>query len=487
MASDILLKVGSIVLLLGGLIFVHELGHFVAAKLLGVKVVKFSIGFGPRLLGYRRGETEYVVSLLPLGGYVKMAGDEPGAEVAPEDRGRGFLEAPPWKRFVIAFAGPAANLAFPVVIYFALALAQNGSAVPGPTLGTVMPGSAADRAGLLAGDRVLAVAVPGKPPAPVRYFSDLRLAVAPRAGDRIEFSVDRGGQKLTIPVVPAAEKESNPVETVTRGVIGVSPAYPAAVVAPVLPGSAGPLAPFDLAGRALRPARPGGPARVAGGRARSGALHLRAAPDRSGSHLRRRPSRLRGRRPHRLDLHRRGHPGKPGRPGRPAARRRHRLRERQAGALLPGPEPALAGLPLRHAGEARPRRRPRDGAHARRPGIRRRDDPRDPHADLARLLPRAARARRVEGAGGRGGPALGRGRRGLLERHRPPRRGGAPHLARHRPHRPGRDQLQDRGRPDHALPDRRPGRAGGLGELPLQDGPHQREPGHHEPAPQPGA
>jgi regulator of sigma E protease len=250
MASDILLKVGSIVLLLGGLIFVHELGHFVAAKLLGVKVLKFSIGFGPRLFGFRRGETEYLLALLPLGGYVKMAGDEPGAEVPPEDRGRGFLEAPPWKRFVIAFAGPAANLVFPVVIYFALALAQNGSPVPGPTLGTIMPGSAAERAGLRPGDRVVSVTVPGSPSEPIRYFSDLRQVVGPRAGERIDFTVDRGGTRVVVPVVPAAEKESNPVETVTRGVIGVSPAWPSAVVAPVLPGIAGPLAPFDLVVRA---------------------------------------------------------------------------------------------------------------------------------------------------------------------------------------------------------------------------------------------
>ncbi len=250
MASDILLKAGSIVLLLGGLIFVHELGHFLAAKLLGVKVVKFSIGFGPRLFGFRRGETEYVLSLLPLGGYVKMAGDEPGAEVAPEDKGRGFLEAAPWKRLVIAFAGPAANLAFPVVIYFALAMAQNGTAVPGPTLGTVMPGSAAERAGLRAGDKVVEVAVPGKPAAPIRYFSDLRQVVGPRPGERVDFTVQRGAERLVVPVVPATEKESNPVETVTRGVIGVSPAWPAAVVAPVLPGVAGPLEPFDLVVRA---------------------------------------------------------------------------------------------------------------------------------------------------------------------------------------------------------------------------------------------
>ncbi len=250
MASDILLKVGSIVLLLGGLIFVHELGHFLVAKLVGVKVTKFSIGFGPRLVGFRRGETEYLLALLPLGGYVKMAGDEPGAEVAPEDRGRGFLEAPPWKRLVIAFAGPAANLAFPVVIYFALALAQNGSPVAGPTLGTVMPGSAAERAGLRAGDRVVAATVPGSPPVPIRYFSDLRDVVGPRAGERVDFTVVRDGAQIVVPVIPAAEKESNPVETVTRGVVGVSPAWPPAVVAPALPGVAGPLAPFDLVTRA---------------------------------------------------------------------------------------------------------------------------------------------------------------------------------------------------------------------------------------------
>src|SRR5512138_2401967 len=95
MASDLLLKIGSIVLLLGGLIFVHELGHFLVAKALGVKVVRFSIGFGPRLFGVRRGETEYLVSALPLGGYVKMAGDDP-ADESPEaaDPRRSFAKKP---------------------------------------------------------------------------------------------------------------------------------------------------------------------------------------------------------------------------------------------------------------------------------------------------------------------------------------------------------------------------------------------------------
>ena len=97
---------------------------------------------------------------------------------------------------------------------------------------------------------MVSVTVPGSPAQPVRYFSDLRQMVGPRAGERIDFTVERGGAQVVVPVVPGAEKESNPVETVTRGVIGVSPAWPSSVVAPVLPGSAGPLAPFDLVVRA---------------------------------------------------------------------------------------------------------------------------------------------------------------------------------------------------------------------------------------------
>ena len=246
MASELLLKIGSIVLLLGGLIFVHELGHFVAAKALGVKVLKFSIGFGPRLFGHHFRGTEYLLSALPLGGYVKMAGDDPGEELPPEDRGKGFLEQRPWKRFAIALAGPGANLVFPVVIYFALALAQNGNPVPGPTLGTISPGSPAEKAGLESGDRVASVTFPSGKDFPVRYFSDLRQAVGPRPGECLEFAVDRRGKRLRIPVVPAPEKDVNPVETTVRGVIGVTPTFPPAVVAPLGPGRAGPLEPFDL-------------------------------------------------------------------------------------------------------------------------------------------------------------------------------------------------------------------------------------------------
>ncbi len=251
MDNEILLKIGSIVLLLGGLIFVHELGHFIVAKVLGVKVLRFSIGFGPRLLGVRAGETEYVLSALPLGGYVKMAGDDPSEEPKPEDRGRGFLEQRPSRRFLIAAAGPAMNLVFPALIYFALAIAQNGSPTPGPRVGTVAPGSPAAQAGLEPGDRIVSVEAPGGTPEPVRYFADLRELVSPHPGEPLTFTVLRDGRTLPpLTIVPAAEKDENPIETTTRGVIGVTPAYAPAVVAPVAPGAAGPLQPFDLVVRA---------------------------------------------------------------------------------------------------------------------------------------------------------------------------------------------------------------------------------------------
>jgi regulator of sigma E protease len=245
--TDLLLKIGSIVLLLGGLIFVHELGHFIAAKLLGVKVVRFSIGFGPRLFGFTRGETEYRIAALPLGGYVKMAGDDPGEETAPEDRGRGFLEQRPWRRFVIAAAGPAMNLAFPVVLYLAITLVQNGEPTPGPVVGTVTPGSPADEAGLRPADRVIAVRTPAGETRPIRWFVDLREVVSPFPGATLLFEIERGGERLApIAIRPASQRESNPVEVRERGVIGVSPYYPAAVVAPRTPGAAGPVEPFDV-------------------------------------------------------------------------------------------------------------------------------------------------------------------------------------------------------------------------------------------------
>jgi len=252
---SLLFTLGAGLVLLGGLVFVHELGHFLAAKALGVRVVRFSIGFGPRLLGFTRGETEYQLSALPLGGYVKMAGEDPSQEVAPEDRGRTFLEQAPWRRLLIAFAGPGMNFVFPFLLYLAIALAQNGELVAGPVVGSVAPGSPAALAGLQPGDRIRSVTVPGRPAAEIRYFSDLPDVVSPHPEEPLTFLVQRGGTTSPFTIVPAREDDSNPVEKRTRGIIGVTPVYASALAAPA-PGVAGPLQPLDLVvqvdGKAVR-------------------------------------------------------------------------------------------------------------------------------------------------------------------------------------------------------------------------------------------
>ncbi len=211
-------------LLVGPLVLFHELGHFVVAKWCGVKVVRFSFGFGPRLLGFTRGETEYRLSLLPLGGYVKMAGDNPAEPLAEADKGRGFLEAPPWKRMAIAVAGPAMNLILPIAVYFAMALAFAHQGVA-PVVGAVLPGSPADQAGMRAGD-VIEV-VNGKP---VHAFEDIRDDVSGHVGVPLDVVVRRDGQDVKLSMTPASVEEQDDIETTHRGMIGIrSMASPATI------------------------------------------------------------------------------------------------------------------------------------------------------------------------------------------------------------------------------------------------------------------
>src|SRR5260370_11033552 len=111
-------SIGYTLLLLGILVFVHEFGHFIVAKALNVKVLRFSIGFGPRIFGFTKGETEYRVAWLPLGGYVKMAGGLPQGELSPEEAQRGVLAQAPWKKALIGFPGAALHPVFPILAYF---------------------------------------------------------------------------------------------------------------------------------------------------------------------------------------------------------------------------------------------------------------------------------------------------------------------------------------------------------------------------------
>jgi regulator of sigma E protease len=218
-------------LLVGPLVLVHELGHFVVAKLCGIKVVRFSFGFGPRLIGVRHGDTDYRLSLLPLGGYVKMAGDNPAESLAPEDEGRGFLQAAPWKRALVALAGPAMNLLVPVAVFFAIAVFTTHEGIA-PVVGAVMPGSPADRAGMLAGDRV--TAVDGKP---VAVFEDLRDLIGGETGRSLHVSVERDGKPVMLSIVPESVEEKDDLETTHRGVIGIRPMLPPAVIGVIDPAS----------------------------------------------------------------------------------------------------------------------------------------------------------------------------------------------------------------------------------------------------------
>ena len=174
------------VLLLGVLIFIHELGHFAVAKWLGVKVEKFSIGFGPSLFARRVGETEYVLAALPLGGFVKMLGEIPGEELADEDASRAFNARPVWQRIAIALAGPVMNLALPVFLIAAILM----SGVPTLTsrVGGVLPGSAAERAGISEGDRVVAVA--GEP---IWRWSDLEQKLEAAGAPGLPLRIERDG------------------------------------------------------------------------------------------------------------------------------------------------------------------------------------------------------------------------------------------------------------------------------------------------------
>jgi regulator of sigma E protease len=205
----------SFALVISVVVFFHELGHLLVGKLVGVKAVRFSIGFGPKIFGFQPGETEYRVSLLPLGGYVKFAGDNPYEEVAPEDKGRGFLEQAPWKRGLIAFAGPAANFILAVALYFIVFAAPHQELAA--QVGYVKPQSPAAAAGLQYGDRI--VAIEGQR---IQGWSDLQESIRAHAGQPLNLTVLRDGREESLRIVPAVHEETNPIETVKQGRIGIS-------------------------------------------------------------------------------------------------------------------------------------------------------------------------------------------------------------------------------------------------------------------------
>jgi regulator of sigma E protease len=211
---------------LGVLIFVHELGHFVMARRVGIRVLKFSLGFGPRLVGFKRGDTEYVISAIPLGGYVKMAGENPDDQRSGRDDE--FLSKTKWQRFQVLIMGPLMNLILAVVV--TAGVLMNGAEIPAfqykpPVVGQVVPGSPAGRAGIQQGDRVISVAR-----REVNTWEQFFFAVGTRAGREIDVVVLRNGKEVSVAVTPTSETRFE------VGDIGVLPdSHPH--VGSILPGS----------------------------------------------------------------------------------------------------------------------------------------------------------------------------------------------------------------------------------------------------------
>ena len=229
-APGLIVTIIGFLLLLGPLVFVHELGHYLAGRWFGVKADEFSIGFGGEVAGFtdRRG-TRWKFGWLPLGGYVKFAGDmNPASQASAEwlqlpaaERARTFQAKPLWQRAVIVAAGPFINLALAVLILAGFALAYGQSSTP-PVIGVIEAGSAAAKAGLSVGDRI--VEIGGRD---VERFDDLKMFAAMRPDETVTLDIVRDGAPRSLPLTIGVLQENDRFGNHYRiGRIGIGPAAP---------------------------------------------------------------------------------------------------------------------------------------------------------------------------------------------------------------------------------------------------------------------
>lgn len=203
------------ILVLGALIFAHETGHFLLAKGLGVGIRKFSLGFGPKLLGFRRGETEYLISAVPLGGYVKMVGED--FQEHPSLPERSFSHKPVGKRALIVLAGPCFNLLLAFLLFwFSFVI---GIPVLTAKVGEVKEGFPAASAGIKPGDRIVALDGEG-----VGRWSQLALRIHRSPGKPVKVLLERQGRRQELIITPQPTKQKNILgEEVEVGLLGISP------------------------------------------------------------------------------------------------------------------------------------------------------------------------------------------------------------------------------------------------------------------------
>jgi regulator of sigma E protease len=205
------------IIVLGILIFIHELGHFLAAKRLRVGVEKFSLGFGPKLIGKRIGETEYMISAVPLGGYVKLVGEDPKEPVL--DPEKDFSAKPVWTRMKIILAGPMFNLFFAFIVFSGIYMVGMPRYSSLPVVGQIQEKSPAMQAGLQPGDRIISINQQK-----ITKWQEMADFIHAHPGKEVVLQIQRGSDTLVLPIIPESKKvvdESG--EEITIGLIGISP------------------------------------------------------------------------------------------------------------------------------------------------------------------------------------------------------------------------------------------------------------------------
>ena len=210
------------IILLGILVFIHELGHFLTAKWLGVRVLKFSVGFGKKIIGRKRGETEYQIAAIPLGGYVKLFGESPDEEVSESERSRSFTGQSVIRRVLIVAAGPVMNLLLALVIFplvFMIGSQQPSYLSTKPVIGWVEPESPAAEQGFRPGDQVMTIN--GKS---IPDWESLTTRILTSPGETLTIEFDRDGRMMSRTLVPVSSPDTG------AGMAGFQPSVPKMVV-----------------------------------------------------------------------------------------------------------------------------------------------------------------------------------------------------------------------------------------------------------------
>ena len=214
--STVLYYIIPFIVVLGVLIFFHELGHFLIAKLCNVKVLKFSLGFGPRVVGKKIGETEYIISAFPLGGYVKMLGEENDEEIIPEEAHRSFSKQPVVKRIAIAAAGPIFNFLLALILFTGIFLIS-GYPIMIAEVGQVRPDSPADKARILKGD-IIEYIDDNK----INKWDDIKKFIEKSPDKGLNMVIIRGDKRIATIVSPKEEIVKNIFgEEIKSALIGI--------------------------------------------------------------------------------------------------------------------------------------------------------------------------------------------------------------------------------------------------------------------------